>query len=128
MSALEWLLDKAGLGQNVSSFSSFVGIQAHADGIAFDGVKWNPTNDQLMSILRTLVATDSEFQSTDTSRADNFYRALRLTLALDRLSTALSLSSKIDKELSALRADVQRHYDFDNAAFAKHLRDLRQKL
>ncbi len=128
MSALEWLLDKADLGQNVSSFSSFVGIQGHADGIAQDAAKWNPTNEQLMSILQTLAGTDSEFQMTDASGQDNFYRALRLYLALERLSAAVKLSPKIDKELNALRVDVQRHYDFDVAAFAGHLRAFRQKL
>jgi hypothetical protein len=30
--------------------------------------------------------------------------------------------------LNALRSDVQRHYDFDVAAFAEHLRALRAKL
>jgi hypothetical protein len=127
-SALTWLRDKAGLGGNVSSFSAFPGIQLHADGIARDAAKWSPTNDQLMSIAQTLAASDSEFQTANTTRGDNFYRALRLTLALDRLSAALNLLPKIDKELGALRADVQRHYDFDNVAFAKHLRDFRQKL
>jgi hypothetical protein len=126
--ALTWLLDKAGLGENVSSLSSFPGIQLHADGIARQGAKWNPTNEQLMSILQTLAGTDSEFQSANAAGGNDFYRALRLTLALDRLSAALNLSSKIDKELNALRADVQRHYDFDRTAFAKHLRDFRQKL
>jgi len=71
-SALTWVLDKAGLGENVSSFSSFPGIQLHADGIARQGAKWNPTNDQLMSILQTLAVSDSEFRSTNTSREDNF--------------------------------------------------------
>jgi hypothetical protein len=127
-SALTWMLDKAGLGGNVSSFSSIPGIQLHADGIARDAANWSPTNDQLMSILQTLAASDSEFQTANTTRADNFYRALRLTLALDRLSAALNLLPKLDKELSVLRTDVQRHYDFDNIAFAKHLRDFRQKL
>lgn len=124
-SALTWLLDKAGLGENVSAFA---GIQLHVDGIAQNAQKWNPTNDQLMSILQTLAASDSEFQSASASREEGFYRALRLTLALDGFSAALNLSSRIDKELSALRADVQRHYDFDSAAFAKHLREFSQKL
>jgi hypothetical protein len=56
----------------------------------------------------------------------NFYRAVRLTLALERLSLALSL--KIDDELAALRKDVERHYDFDAAAFAEHLRAVKAKL
>jgi hypothetical protein len=127
-SALTWLLDKAGLGANASSFSSFVGIQGHADGIAQDAENWSPTNGQLMSILLTLAATDSEFTMTNSGAGDNFYRALRLTLALDRLSAAANISSKIDKELNALRSDVQRHYDFDNVSFAKHLRDFHSKL
>ena len=127
-SALTWLLDRAGLGQNVSAISSFVGIQLQADSIARDAAKWNPTNDALMSILQTLVGSDSEFQSTKSAHDDVFYRALRLELALERFSAALNLSQKIDKELNALRADVQRHYDFDGAAFAEHLRAFRAKL
>ena len=99
-----------------------------ADEIAQRAAKWNPTNDALMSILQTLAGTDSEFQSAKSARDDAFYRAFRLTLAVDRLSAALSLSPKIDKELNALRADVQRHYDFDVTAFAQHLRAFRQKL
>jgi hypothetical protein len=127
-SALTWLLDKAGLGEDISALSSFVGIQLRADSIAHNAEKWNPTNDALMSILQTLAATDSEFQTTKNARDDVFYRALRLTLAVDRLSAALNLAPKIDKELSALRADVERHYGFDGAAFAAHLRAFRAKL
>jgi len=82
----------------------------------------------LMSILQTLARSDSDFQASNVTREDSFYRALRLTLALERLSTALNLSSKVDKELFALRGDVQRHYDFDIAAFGEHLRAFRQKL
>ena len=59
---------------------------------------------------------------------DSLCPACLFTLALDRLSAALNLSPKIDKELSALRADVQRHYDFDAGVFAGHLRAFRQKL
>jgi len=81
-----------------------------------------------MAILQTLAASDSEFRSSNISRQNVFYRALRLTLALERLALALDLSPKIEKELSALRSDVQRHYDFDVAAFAEHLRALRTKL
>jgi hypothetical protein len=129
MSALTWLLDKAGVGGNVSAFSSFVGIQLRADEIARrDAEKWNPTNVELMSILQTLAASDSEFRSNNGSRESQFYRALRLTLAVERLSTVLGITEKVDKELKAVRSDVQRHYDFDSAAFAEHLRALRQKL
>src|SRR4029077_14562516 len=75
-SALTWLLDKSGLGENVGALSSFVGIQLHADTIAHNAEKWSPTNEALMSILQTLAATDSEFRSTNNARDDLFYRAL----------------------------------------------------
>lgn len=127
-SALTWLLDKAGLGEDVSTFSSFSGIQLCADEIAQHAAKWNPTNAQLMSILQTLAGSDSEFKSTNTSREYPFYCALRLTLAIERLSVAAGITEKISKELNALRVDVQRHYDFDSASFAEHLHALRQKL
>jgi hypothetical protein len=81
-----------------------------------------------MSILQTLAGSDSEFRSNNASRENQFDRALRLTLALERLSVALGISEKINKKLNALREDVQRHYDFDSASFAEHLRALRQKL
>ena len=126
--ALVWLLDKTGFGNNLSKFSAFPGIQQSADEIAERAAKWSPTSDSLMAILQTLAASDSEFRSSNTSRQNVFYRALRLTLALERLALALDLSPKIEKELSALRSDVQRHYDFDVAAFAEHLRALRTKL
>jgi hypothetical protein len=45
--------------------------------------------------------------------------------AVERLSAALGISEKINKESSSLRGDVQRHYDFASAAFAEHLRALR---
>lgn len=93
-----------------------------------DAEKWNPTNAELMSILQTLAASDSEFRSNNGSRENRFYCALRLTLAVERLSAALGISEKINKESSSLRGDVQLHYDFDSAAFAEHLRALRQKL
>jgi hypothetical protein len=125
---LVWLLDKTGFGNDLSKFSAFPGIQQSANEIAERAAKWSPTSDSLIAILQTLAASDSEFRSSNTSRQNVFYRALRLTLALERLATALNLSPKIEKELSALRSDVQRHYDFDVAAFAEHLRALRTKL
>lgn len=124
--ALAWLLDKTGFGEGLSDVSSFPGIQQRADEIARRAINWNPSNDALMSILQTLAASDSDFRKE--KRESGFYRALRLSLALDRLSTALNLSSKTDKELKALRADVRRHYDFDAVAFAEHLRAFRGKL
>ena len=134
-SALVWLLDKSGIADQLvldqvrlAEFSAFPGIQQRADEIAQRAAKWSPTNDSLMSILQTLAASDSEFRSPNQSRENLLYRALRLTLGIDRLAAALNLSAKIDKELSALRGDVQRHYDFDPGAFAEHLRSLRAKL
>jgi hypothetical protein len=126
--ALVWLLDKTGFGNDLSKFSAFPGIQQSANEIAERAAKWNPTSDSMMSILQTLAACDSEFQATNGSKENLFYRALRVTLALERLAVALNLSPKIEKELNALRSDVQRHYDFDVAAFAGHLRALRTKL
>jgi hypothetical protein len=126
--ALTWLLDKTEFGGDLSSFSSFPGIQNRADQIAQRATKWSPTNDQLMSILQKLAATDSEFVSDKNSAELFFSRAQRLTLALERLSVALKINEKIDKEMGLLRQDVQRHYDFDAAAFAEHLRALRAKL
>ena len=126
--ALVWLLDKTGFGNDLSKFSAFPGIQQSADKIAERAAKWSPTSDSLMAILQTLAASDSEFRSSNTSRQNAFYRALRLTLALERLAVALNLSPKVEKELNALRSDVQRHYDFDVAAFSEHLRALRAKL
>lgn len=128
MSALTWLLDKTPLGENVNQFNSYPGIQLRADEIAKEAAKWNPTSDELTSILQKLSASDSEVQLTNGSPEQRFYCALRLTLAVDRLCATLNLSSKLDKELSALRADVQRHYDFDSTAFAEHLRTFRAKL
>lgn len=132
--ALAWLLAKAtttmsDLGR-ISEPPSFdlEAMQKDADALAHRAAAWNATPDALMSILQTFTASDSEFQSAGSSPDVRFYYALRLTLALDRLAAALNLSQKVDKELQALRADVQRHYDFDPAAFAEHLRALRAKL
>ena len=126
--ALVWLLDKTGFGNDLSKLSAFPGIHQGANEIAERAAKWNPTSDSLMVILQTLAACDSEFRSTNTSRQNLFYRALRVTLALERLAFALNLTPKIEKELNTLRSDVQRHYDFDVTAFAEHLRALRAKL
>jgi hypothetical protein len=126
--ALTWLLEKTGLASDLSNISAPPQIQQSADEIAGRAMKWSPTNNSLISILQTLAGTDSEFRSANASKENLFYRALRLTLGIERLSAALNLSSKIDKELSQLRGDVHRHYDFDAGAFAQHLRALRAKL
>jgi hypothetical protein len=84
-----------------------------------------------MSILRALAETESEFGGKQTA-AQLFYRAKRLTLALDRLVAALNANGgapmKIDNELKALRDDVKTQDVFNAARFAEHLRSFRGKL
>ena len=125
---LIWLLDQTSFGGDLAKLSAFPGIQLSADGIAKRAANWSPTNDELMSILQTFTARDSDFRSANTSRENLFYRALRLTLGIERLTVALNLSAKVDKELNALRMDVQHHYDFDPARYAEDLHALRSKL
>jgi Cytochrome c554 and c-prime len=132
--ALAWLLAKTTAAipdlPKISepTSSDLEPLQKDADDLAQRAATWSPTNDSLMSILQTFAVSDSEFRSSNQSRDALFYRALRLTLGIDRLAAALNLSPKIDKELNALRGDVQRHYDFDATKFAEHLRALRAKL
>lgn len=98
-------------------------VQKQADELARRAATWNPTAASTMSILRVLLETDSEFVVTkERSKESLFYRARRIVLALERLSPNRG------KELEALRADVQRHYDFDVAVFAEHLRAFRSTL
>ena len=104
-------------------------VQKEADDLARHAAGWNPSAESMMSILRALIDTESEFVPTrERSKEALFYRARRLTFALSRLTVALNLSAKIDKELTALHDDVQRHYDFDEKTFAEHLRAFRSKL
>lgn len=133
--ALAWLLAKVTATDSAlpkigePSSSDLEPLQKQADDLARRAARWNPSATATMSILRTLAATDSEFVVTrERSLETLFYRARRIALALERLSIALNVQSKIDKELSALRDDARRHYDFDTAAFAKHLRAFRSKL
>jgi hypothetical protein len=86
-----------------------------------------------MSILRALVATDSEFVVTkETSVQTLWYRAGRVVLALDRLSGALKQNRgaplKIDNELNLLREDVRLHENFAAGRFVEHLRAFRAAL
>jgi hypothetical protein len=103
--------------------------QTSADELARAAAVSNWSENSVRNLLVALAATDSEFQPTKGYAKENlFYRAMRLTLALERLATALNLSSKFEKELAAMRSDVQRRYDFDTAAFAAHLRAFQSKL
>ncbi|MEY2545331.1 MAG: hypothetical protein QOG48_448 [Verrucomicrobiota bacterium] len=128
--ALAWLLAKVTLSDaslpkiNEPVSSDLEPLQKQADELARRAANWTATNESMMSILRAIAESDSEFAKEKTE--SNFYRAVRVTLALERLTVALDI--KIDNELKALRADAQRHYDFDAAAFAQHLRALREKL
>jgi hypothetical protein len=133
--ALGWLLAKVtlsdpGLPQIVTPDSSDLEpLQKQADGLARHAGDWNPSNEVMMSILRTLGDAHPEFVAgKDRSHEQLLYRGVRVTLAVDRLSTAIGLSTSLAKELALLRQDVQRRYDFDNTVFAEHLRAFRAKL
>ena len=132
--ALAWLLAKVTatdptlpkISEPVSS--DLEALRKEANALAQRATTWSPTNDSMRSILQALAASDSEIRSSNQSRENPFYRAVRVTLGIDRLAIALNLSPKIEKDLNDLRADVQRRYNFDAAAFAEHLRALREKL
>jgi hypothetical protein len=108
-------------------------LQKEADDLARRASNWNPTIDSVQTMLRALVETDSEFNAgKDQSTQSGFYRARRLVLAIDRLSSALnqnrSVPLKLDHELNVLRQDVAAVGNFEGLRFAEHLRALRGKL
>jgi len=127
--ALAWLLAKVTLSDPAlpkilePTSSDLEPLQKQADALARSAANWNATPETTMSILRSLLESDSEFTVTkDRSKEALFYRARRIVLALERLG------QNREEELDALRADVQRHYDFDAAEFAEHLHSLRAAL
>jgi hypothetical protein len=130
--ALAWMLAKVTLPDpalpkiNEPDSSDLGPLQKQADDLARKAETWNASTDSMISILRALIDSDSEFVGGKSPIESLFYRAQRLTLAIARLSVALNLSGTIDKELVALHDDVQRHYNFDAGAFAEHLRALRK--
>jgi hypothetical protein len=134
--ALAWLLTRATLAEPTlpkivePTSSDLEPLQQQADNLARH--VWNPTIDSTMAILRALTDTDSEFGATRQASAQSFYRAKRVELALYVLSRTLnanrSVPLNIDKELDALREDVQRPDNFVAARFAEHLRSFRAKL
>jgi hypothetical protein len=133
--ALGWLLAKITLAEPSlpkilePASSDLQPLPDQADNLARHSANWNPTTDSMMSILRALLESDSEFvASKERTKEALLYRAERITLALDRLCFALNLQPKVAKELDALREDVRRRYDFDAVAFVQHLRALRDKL
>jgi hypothetical protein len=134
--ALAWLLARATLAESTlpkvvePTSSDLEPLQQQADNLAQHG--WNPNVDSTISILRALAETDSEFVGAKQTSAQFFYRAKRLELALHALTRALnanrSVPLKIEKELDALREDVQSPDHFVVARFAEHLRAFRAKL
>jgi hypothetical protein len=101
--------------------------QKAADELAHVAAAASWSEASVRGLLVALASTEKEFTGGLIVPAAAPQRAQRLVLALDRLSAALGVAN-LEKELSALRSDVQRHYDFDVAAFAEHLRAFRAKL
>ena len=137
--ALAWLLAKATMVEPALSkisepaSSDLEPVQKQADDLARRAPSWNPNIASIMAILRALVATDSEFVVTkETSAQTLWYRARRVVLALDRLSTALNRNRgvplKIDSELNLLREDVRLRENFAPPQFAEHVRKIRAAL
>ncbi len=134
--ALAWLLARVTLAEPAlpkivePASSDLAPLQQQADNLARHS--WNPNSTSAMSILRALAETDSEFVLGKQTSSQFFYRAKRLTLALDRLAVALnadgSAALKIDEELKALHDDVKTNDVFDIARFSEHLHALRSKL
>lgn len=131
--ALAWLLTKVTALEPAlpkiyePTSSDLEPLQKQADELARRAASWNP--ESKMSILRALAESDSEFVvAKERSKVSLFYRARCVVLALARLSVALEQPLKIDQELTALHDDISRHYNFDVAAFAEHLRAFRAKL
>src|SRR5260370_3180258 len=95
-SALAWLLAKATTVEpalpkiSEPASSDLEPVQKQADDLARRAPSWNPNIDSIMSILRALVATDSEFVvPKETSMQTLWYRPRPGVLAVDRLSAAL---------------------------------------
>ena len=137
--ALAWLLMKVTSADpelpkiSEPKFSDLELLQKEADEVARSAAAWRPTNDSMMSILRTLAASDSEFGIIKQTRGEQlFYRAKRVVLALDRVTTALNANRletvKAGNELTALREDVRLRDNFDAKRFAEHLRAFHAKL
>jgi hypothetical protein len=106
--------------------------QKHADALALKSATLNWDENVIRKMLADLVSDDGEFANRRIGVSVLTQRAMRLVLALDRLTAAINANRseplKVETELNALREDVKRHYDFDVAAFAEHLRRFRNKL
>ena len=136
--ALAWLLAKVTAADptlpkiSEPNSSDLEPLQKQADDLARNAARWSPNTDSIMSMLRALAASDSEFGKITASKQALFYRARRLVLALDRLKVAGYQNNaaplKIDNDLKLLRDDVGGFDSFDSASFAGHLRAFRTRL
>ena len=106
-------------------------LEKQADQLARAAALWIPKVDQVMSMLRVLAETDSEFDRARASGQTLLYRARRLVLALDRLSAAMNqneASLKIDNDMNRLREHVRGSDVYDPRKFAEDLRSFRKQL
>jgi Cytochrome c554 and c-prime len=136
--ALAWLLSKVTAAELSlpkilePTSSDLEPLQTKADDLARHAALWKPNTDTTMSMLQTLAATDSEFTGSGKSVEALFYRARRIVLALDRLSSAINAnvagSLKIGSELKALHDDVRTPDVFNPIQFAQHLRAFQKAL
>ena len=104
--------------------------QKGADELARVAAVSNWSEMSVRNLLLALASTENQFSGKGVMGPPPAapQRAQRLVLALERLSLALNLAPNLEKELTALREDVTRHYDFNGATFAEHLRAFRAKL
>ena len=132
--ALAWLLAKATSNQSLPAIDAssltttpdaFKRMQSQADLLARRASERGVTS---VKILQTLAASDSEFLVSREPLELLFRRAVRLVLALDRLSTSNAReTTNADRspELDRLFEDVRSRADFQPARFADHLASFR---
>lgn len=141
-SALVWLLAKATANQPgfpvidppgaAANRATFTMMQNQADALARQAaaILWDDLRSKAM--LQAIVATETEFTAPPaTSPEVLFQRAVRLVLALDRLSRAVenqAVDSSAKSALAALFADVRVRADFQPAKFAADLATFRTTL
>ena len=132
--ALAWLLAKATSNQSLPAIDAssltttpdtFKRMQSQADLLARRASERSVTS---VKILQTLAASDSEFLVSREPLELLFRRAVRLVLALDRLSASNAReTTNADRspELDRLFEDVRSRADFQPARFADHLASFR---
>lgn len=117
---------------NSPTRSDFANTQTQADALARRAATSNWTEDSVRNLLTALASLDSEFSANAAAAPVAGQRAKRLVLALDRLSCALNKNRgfklKIEPEMKQLWQDVRILDSFDAAAFASHLKALRNTL